>query len=244
MEDVAMTVKIEELLNRRTDLSTFVVHLTKTMGEASGADNLRSILTGRVIRAVRPMGWAFDAAEQKGVSTDSQRVVCFSETPLEHLYALFADIADRDVQLEPYGLAFTKITARKMGVNPVWYVDKTWGKHWMLGLALDGLRDEAVAKGLDGTDAGTIFPFIEWMGDWRAQGYSRKEFWWEREWRHLGNFEFDHRDVALIIAPDEMHPELEKRTGRRCINGSWSLERIIAKLADVPELDSETPMAR
>ena len=35
----------------------------------------------------------------------TQRVVCFSETPLEHTCALFANIANRQVRLRGYGVA-------------------------------------------------------------------------------------------------------------------------------------------
>lgn len=242
--DFSMTsVKIEDLLNRRTDLSTFVVHLTKASDSASAANNLRSILSDLTIRAVRPMGWAVGKAVEEKVDTDSQRVVSFSETPLEHLYAMFADIDDRDVRLEPYGLAFTKATARRKGVNPVWYIDKTWGRRWTLGLALDELRDDAVDAGFPDSPATTLLPFIEPMFDWREHGKTRKEFWWEREWRHLSDFKFDLADIALVIAPDELHDELEKSTRRRCINGGWSLERVMAKLADVKPGEQETAMA-
>jgi hypothetical protein len=40
---------------------------------------------------------------------------------------MFAPIAGRRVDLEPYGLAFTKLGARRKGANPVWYVDRTAG---------------------------------------------------------------------------------------------------------------------
>jgi hypothetical protein len=44
---------------------------------------------------------------------------------LEHIYSMFAEIEGRQVRLEPYGVAFTKMTARRLGANPVWYVDMT-----------------------------------------------------------------------------------------------------------------------
>ena len=32
---------------------------------------------------------------------------------------------DKQVNLEPFGVVFTKIWARERGVNPVWYIDAT-----------------------------------------------------------------------------------------------------------------------
>src|SRR5437667_5968188 len=102
-----MPIAIRDALNRRGDLSTFVVHLTKH--QPAGGLNARAVLERiidqRVLRASTPMGWAA-ANAPAGAARDSQRVVCFSETPLEHIYSLAADIAGRQVRLAPYGLVF------------------------------------------------------------------------------------------------------------------------------------------
>jgi len=55
----------------------------------------------------------------------SQFAVSFTECPLEHLYTFVAKIRDRQIELEPYGLAFTKVRARELGLNPVWYIEQT-----------------------------------------------------------------------------------------------------------------------
>lgn len=240
-----MAITIEELLHRRTDLSTFVVHLTKDAAAGSKAkDNLLSIVKTSTLRAGDPMGWAHVQANSTGgAPLASQRVVCFTETPLEHLYGMFADISDRNVHLQGYGVAFTKVTARRMGINPIWYVDMTRGRDWRLAHALDELRGEAEKVGLDVHPAGKLFPFIDGMGDWRASGGTIKEFWWEREWRHQGDLSFTLEDVALVIAPVEDHPELEPLVGRRLVDGKWGLERIIAKLAGVVDDEQSTPLA-
>ena len=61
----------------------------------------------------------------------SQRVVCFTETPLEHIHLLTSDIDGRQIKFEPYGIALTKPIARSSGTNPVWYVDITPGHDWL-----------------------------------------------------------------------------------------------------------------
>jgi hypothetical protein len=51
---------IRDVLNRRTDLSTFLVHLTRDIGDGYTAmQRLISIVVERKLRAtVQPFGWA------------------------------------------------------------------------------------------------------------------------------------------------------------------------------------------
>jgi hypothetical protein len=140
-------VHIREVLNRRTDLSTFVVHLTRTVDGMSGRERLESILEDGEIYAKTPMGWATDEHDPDDPDAQTQRVVSFTETPLEHIYSHVADIRDRRVKLEPYGIAMTKLKARKLGINPVWYVDMTPGRDWEISAALNQLTDGAIATG-------------------------------------------------------------------------------------------------
>jgi hypothetical protein len=51
--------------------------------------------------------------------------VCFTETPPEHLHLLLREIEDmkRDCHFGPYGIAVTKLVARRTGINPAWYID-------------------------------------------------------------------------------------------------------------------------
>src|SRR5687767_756900 len=105
-------VDIRDVLNRRTDLSTFVVHLTKTIGSDHAHTQLQSILDEQRIEARTPMGWALDQDDPSDSSHQSQRVVSFTETPLEHIYSHVAEIAGRREKFEPYGIAMTKLAAR------------------------------------------------------------------------------------------------------------------------------------
>ena len=107
--------------------------------------------------------------------------------------------------MEPYGLALPKLKARKLGINPVWYVDMTTGHTWHLAQALDQLRDNIVAqaaadnRNFHQSRLARLFPFIEQMGTWPNR--SSKEFWWEREWRHAGNFSIPASGVMCGSAP-------------------------------------------
>jgi len=229
---MADPIDIEQLLNRRSDLSTFVVHLTKggAGGTPSSKENLEAILTSGIIQARTPMGWTgVGKARLSATALASMKVVCFSETPLEHVYSLFQDIRGRSTKLSSYGVAFTRETARSRGVNPVWYVDMTPGRTWELSSALDVLRKQAAAApdGFASHPASKILPFVEAMGTWPG---GRKEFSWEREWRHLGDFKFAWDDVALVLCPETEIDEFEALGSYNAVDPSWSLEKMIATI--------------
>ena len=233
-------LRINDVLARRGDLSTFVVHLTRRTEDGhSPRENLRSILQAGIIEARTAFGPAATNLRAKSEDWQSQRCVSFSETPLEHLYCLVQKIPKRRFSLSRYGLVFTKMTARRLGINPVWYVDITPGHDW-LTKPINSLIEKEIKrlKRFRKSPIAQIAPFVEQMGSGMGRsGYGyRKEFWWEREWRHTGDFHFSLREVALGLAPEPRIEGFEKFTkglGRRVpfIDPKWGLERIIAHLA-------------
>jgi hypothetical protein len=242
------SLTIREVLHRRTDLSTFVVHLTRDTEARSARENLESVIRERTLRAGEPKGWA--TWERFGLGEDaleSQRVVCFTETPLEHTYSMFAEIAGRSVRFRPYGIAFPKMVARLMGINPVWYIDMSRPpggyREWALARALNELV-EGAAGDFAAQPVSRIAPFIEGMGDFRnGNGGKLREFSWEREWRHLGDLSLDGCwSKTLWLCPED---ELEEFAaligdGAHCIDPAWGLERIIGHLMGMGE-DEMTP---
>ena len=239
-----MAQQIRDVLNRRDDLSTFVVHLTRSQDGVSAKERLRAMLDEGEILAMTAMGWASDQDDPDDPAKQTQRVVCFSETPLQHIYSLVADIEGRQVKLEPYGFAMTKMSARRLGINPVWYVDMTPGRDWVLSPALNEMKQQAVATGaFHEQPAARVFPFFEPMGTWPTR---QREFWWEREWRHVGKVYLPSRlKGMLVLCPEDEIDEFQALTGRKyrvCIDPRWGLEQIIASLAHVPE-DQITPFA-
>jgi hypothetical protein len=186
-----MAEKIEDLLHRRTDLSTFLVHLTRGFGSTTGRENLIGIMGDSRIEARSVYGLGrLTHADDAGFQA-SQKVVCFSETPLEHAWMMCAEIEARQMSFAHYGLAFTKVWARRVGVNPVWYLDMTPSGHEWLTPSVNNLLDRACDEAKQGgtpmaeADISRLTPFIEQMG---TTAQVRKEFWWEREWRHVGHF--------------------------------------------------------
>jgi len=227
-----------EVIARRSDLSTFLVHLTRTSNGVSGRDRLASILSSDRISAVTMFGMA-KAQLPPGVQLDSQKCVCFTETPLEYVHLLLQAIDGRQIDFEPYGIAFPKRLGRGMQINPVWYLDMTQGYEWLTH-AVDALVTQALANGaqLDAHPIARLAPFIEQMFTHRDENQNvirRKEFWWEREWRKVGPLVLPQRVIVLC-------PESEFEQFAAVVDGNallsacfidprWGLEQIISRLA-------------
>lgn len=90
-----------------------------------------------------------------------------------------------------------------------------------------------------------LTPYFETMGPTATPG-EHKEFWWEREWRMVGDYHLGHpRRWVAVLAPEDDHEalraELEERdidavwAKRPMLDPSWGLERMIAHLAKVNE---------
>jgi hypothetical protein len=260
---VCWPVKIRELLARRSDLSTFVVHLTRDYIEPPDPETgdpgfwmppdvaFGQIIRERLLRAGSAMGWARDQDDPDDPTKQTQRVIAFSETPLEHTWAMFAEIEDRErqIELKPYGLAMTKVVARRLGVNPVWYVDMTPSGHDWLSNPINELRDQAIASGdFHEQPIAQLLPFFDWMGGPFPANPTSKEFWWEREWRHRGDLHLAPIWAKIIwLCPEGEHDEFRRQVeaatpaGERSsgvfVDPSWGLEEIVARLAGFPPED-------
>lgn len=208
-----MADKIEDLLHRRSDLSTFLVHFTKGNSESDAEKNLLDILDERTIEARASFGMAGSVAEKLEDAGLTQRVACFTETPLEHCWMMVREIERRAWKFRPYGLVFGKKYARIKGCNPVWYLDiSARGKDWLTKPVNKIVEscEEYIAEGrpIDSHARFEILkltPFMEQMGPTKL---AEKEFWWEREWRHVGDFEFDRSKLVAVFGPERRREEL------------------------------------
>jgi hypothetical protein len=237
---------IEQMLHRRSDLSTFLVHFTRDHPEKQSAvDALWSILSTGRIEARTPYGLAAGSTDSDVI--ESQRVVCFTETPLEHSWTMTRELAeDRKMRFAPFGIAFTKTFARRNHCNPVWYVNHTAGYDWPTRALNAAVRVETRPPS-DPESIYRVTPFIEQMGTWSPA--SRKEFWWEREWRKTGDLAFGETHAVAVLAPSEHHsrirywidehiPALKLRpTPLQILDPEWGLERMIAALSGVDPAD-------
>lgn len=238
--------EIEDLLHRRGDLSTFLVHLTRD-GAQSARQNLLAILREQKMEARSAFGPAAEVL--RGTKhEDSQKAVCFTETPLEHTWMMCQPITGRTIKLAGYGLAFAKDWARRKGANPVWYMDITPGHDWLTHAA-DALikagRAEPVPAFLQpgSSSLPEIFrltPFWEQMGTGtRSDGQSyRKEFSWEREWRFVGDLAFTLNEVVAVFVPENDHHAFSDEASQAghhsplpaLLDPAWSLEKMILAL--------------
>jgi hypothetical protein len=126
---------------------------------------------------------------------------------LEYTYLMVQAIDGRRFEFGPYGIAVTKKMGRLAGVNPVWYLDITPGHDW-LTKNLDDLAEQYMRGGFKDSNLAAIFPFIEHMGSGvrGADGEPyMKEFWWEREWRKVGNFNLEGMGICLCPEDDISH---------------------------------------
>lgn len=146
-------------------------------------------------------------------------------------------------------MAFTKMQARRLEAEPVWYTDSTWATDWRVRHVWNLIEERKNNGTFLDSDIAQIAPFIERMG-YVSGGAGRKEFWWEREWRHFGDIRFAYSNVALALCPEERIDEFEALMGRihaaekdssatelRFIDPRWGLEEIIARLAGVSSRD-------
>jgi hypothetical protein len=253
-----MPEDIADLLHRRSDLSTFLVHLTRSR------DSLLSILLEHKLEARNAWGMLKEKASANQAFQASQRCICLTETPLEHTWMMCKDIEGRGATFSPYGLAFSKVWARREGANPVWYVDITPGHDWLMrplndlaevaeyGQAVEIDKDatgrplrpvQASALPFEASQIARIAPFIEQMGT--GEGY-RKEFWWEREWRKVGTLWFRWKNVVAAFVPEDDHETFTedlkaRREGSQelppLLDPRWGLERMIAALRGLPPGD-------
>jgi hypothetical protein len=97
---------------------------------------LESIIKSRRIEARSAFGYfnykvPFKRADGRVLNQNSHvrrdwlRSVCFTETPLDHVYLQMQPIYGRQLHFEPYGLAFPESAVRGMNGNPVLYIQTT-----------------------------------------------------------------------------------------------------------------------
>ncbi len=254
-----MAQKIEDLLHRRTDLSTFFVHFTQGIDLGSAQESILKIVKDKEIMALSNFGMAKNLAntysEALKEASLEQKVCCFTETPLEHCWMMVEDIEHRDCEFKPYGIVFSKDFGMKQGLNPVWYLNTTPRTDHLtvpINHMVESCREELDTgrpiemrrreyrdepKSIRFEILRTT-PFMEQVG---ATTFGRKDFSWEREWRKVGGFKFDPGDVVAVLAPEDRHGVVRqkiegtneewKRRAVPLLDPKWGLERMVLTLS-------------
>jgi hypothetical protein len=230
----------KHLLNR-TDLSNFIVHLTKdTLDDKKTAkENLINILNSMKIEARN-----FHCLFNKFLSQESKNiqekfyVSCFTETPISKLKDFF-EIENRRKNFKPYGVIFLKDIPNSYALNipdykvehpnPVLYVTqlnktlinalKTQYNHWLEQYKNHGQDSKFYLLGA----------LVNFVGE-------KNDFSWEREWRVVGNYEFIPPDIVAVIAPEEEHDVIRREINNfsaealTLIDANWTIEEMLVKV--------------
>lgn len=223
--------KTHEAVRGREDLSRFIVHLTrddrKTFRDGRSArKNLLAILKQKRLLAAQAHclhGKKIDRLPDS--LQDSTKVVCLTEVPLNQLHLMVRKIPGRLVNLEPYGVVFTKEFVTAAGAQPALYIN-AYQSNW-LREAADQLFACAAAGEPAYDKLWRFLPFINIM-------HGKYDFSWEREWRVIGDLKFEQKDLVCVILPEEGEVKLKEaasRAGVATISPGWSYEQIVGELA-------------
>lgn len=207
---------IDHILFFRDDLSPFLTHLCRRLGEGWEADrNLHKILRERRLQTGDPkISDARFGIYTQDWDTDRQKrffsAVCFTETPLNEIHCLL-EINYRRVDLEPFGLVFLRDRLKDKGVGPALHFNNVGGQ---MDAAIHGLCSLVQSHP---HVAENVLPLIKVFGQKvTAPGAATQtgvvDFNWEREWRlpHARSpFEFTVEDVFIGLCPHDRIREFE-----------------------------------
>jgi hypothetical protein len=222
----------------RSDLSNFLIHLTKNgsyeiyddypyipghykferSSNLEADDSLRKILKKDIptLEARAPFGhFKFDISiyskVRRAVPLEWLMCVCFSETPLRELRSFYRSTQQtkqQHIKLNSYqnfGLAFFADFLRKKNTHPLFYFDS---RNESVYQAVDKLADPQFL-----TSSRSLLPLFESFGPAKkstARANSGEiDFRWEREWRHVGDLQFQLSDVAFGLCPETRIEEFE-----------------------------------
>jgi hypothetical protein len=215
----------EKVRWRRSDLSFFLVHLTKGEG-ISPKGNLIDILTeepdGKCRLHGSPQG-LFTKVDD--VDQNLLKAVSFTEAPLDQIKHFAHPIkGDPTRKYSQYGIVFSQEFIRNKGGNPCFYVNTYRGKQLK-----KAVLDLVHVPNFRLRDCAKLLPFFNIFGP-SGLGYPA-DFYWEREWRVPGSLEFTLKDVFVGLCADEDVEEFMNRFQEvPFISPDWSYDRILSPL--------------
>ena len=229
----------------RSDISKFLVHLTRNTRNVSAEDNLINMLQSKTIEArnhhclfspkINAMGFT-----QK--LRNAFKTVCFTEAPLNQIYKLAAEDFPRRIKLQPHGLVFWRDEMLNSGANPAIYLnaDGTSLREYLLSefdRHFEEVNSMSKLKQYEDNYKEIVhyYSLVNLMS-------GRHDFSWEREWRHSGDFKFKYSDVVAIVTenPEKFLRKCEKQLSTRrgnfikripIISADWSYEDVVEEMA-------------
>ena len=226
-----MSTAKERAIEGRTDLSRFVVHLTRDdtndFGDdgASAAENFRAIVKDQTIYSFQPHCLYSDQIPEK--YENKFCVCCFTEIPLTELHLLTRHIKGRRIQLSEYGIVFSREFLISKGAQPAIYINSYHENMW-LREAADRIWEIAKRNDFRDRKLWRIVPFLNAM-------HERYDFTWEREWRIWGDLSFAPEDIVCVTLPEQGEEMLRREflgLGVPVISPGWNTERIVSEFSN------------
>jgi hypothetical protein len=156
------------------------------------------------------------------------KVVCFTETPIDLIDVLLMDLEGRRFRPKPFGLVFTKDFIRERGGNPVFYAGAS------LFDSLWEIYSDAKARSFNRED-NRFLSLVNKCDD-------TIDFHWEREWRVVGDLQFNLTDIYCALCPEEEMEYFERKfTGVPFIDPHWGINQILGKLVQRARAPDDIP---
>lgn len=208
----------EQFLQKKRDYSPYLVHLTRQTEFYPAKGVLECILDEGILRAYNHYCIFKDEINKLGKNVqDKFKVVCFTETPIDLIEILLERFQGRSTILEPYGLVFKKDYIRDNNGNPVFYITGD------LSAPLWNLFENAKVNEFS-------------KEEYKVLALINKcdeiiDFHWEREWRIVGNLEFQIAAIIYCGLSEEKYiPHFEKKYDLKFIDPYWGINKILDKL--------------
>jgi hypothetical protein len=234
-------------VQKRDDLSRFLIHLTRDLKDSSAKDNLIGILKDKKIEARNAHCLVMHKLEQMRFTKLLRwqfNSVCFTEAPLSQVSQLTRLIPKRSIELRPYGVVFWKDHLMDCGANPAIYLNAQGNSlsRYLIKQFEEIFKDVQSLKSLKAAEERHYKSIIQLYALLNVFNRERN-FMWEREWRHMGDLSFKYSDLVAIIAknPQSFLEECEDRLSpivygkyiKRIpiIDPSWHLEEVVEALA-------------
>lgn len=226
-----------------TDMSNYLVHFAKGKDSPAaqkaskgakkrseddpGYETMMSVLSSGQLKP----GAAFGIGRKLAPQPETQQAVCLSEVPPGD----WRRLSER--RQSAYGIGFSRKFISVRGGGPIWYARNG-------GTANKALK-KLMRMGADDPahPVWQITAMIDAPGVyWRAS----YEYEWEREWRHIGELNFEPEDVAFLFIPEELHAQAKAFFAHAyhenlgpayvCpfIDAKWSRDRVEEELSKEP----------
>jgi len=249
-----MTNPLDFFRKGRSDLSNFLIHLTKdgTFEEWRSADyipdsfffgssttlkardSLEAVLKGAppTLLARAPFGIfkliGINAGRKtkKGIHPDWLKCVCFSETPLHELAGFYKATQD------PRNWSLKANRYQKYGIAFSSSTIRKKGGHPIFYYdRANKPMQAAIEQFADPSLIAVtkpLLPFFEPYGPKLLDPAKEVDFRWEREWRIQGNCTFDHGEIAFGICPEGEIAHFEALVNNKFpfIDPDWDLQSL------------------